>query len=484
MRPGLGAQVRSGRFDRVATRILGGARASRRRAARIAAVAVLGALCIGAPGMARSSAAPTAAGREWRELTATIGLSRAQLASVCPTNGVTPCSGTVGGVNLTGWVWATSGQVRGLLDDYAPALATASPPYLQGPSYFVAGAATLNAFAHTQTSTSELSHLEAIYGWTASLDSTGRAIIGSAGYQTPVLSGFIGMTTIPATSAASAYRGVWMWRPAGVDYTPPVVSGNVSGTLGTNGWYRSSINISWTVTDPESAIVSTSGCGARVVGVDTSGSTFTCTATSAGNGGPASASVTVKRDVAAPSATCLPAPTFELGQVPAPVVAVVADLTSGPVSPSVTRDGNTATAGTKLIWLTGTDNAGNTRSVQCAYSVVTPQCQGRIVTIFGTKLGERIVGTEGADVIHGLYGGDNIDGRGGNDVICGGGNNDIIAGGAGNDLIDGGIGDDTIFGGDGDDTLLGGPGVDELSGEAGADTCSGGELGNSSCTVV
>jgi Ca2+-binding RTX toxin-like protein len=433
---------------------------------------------------APSSAAPTAAGREWRELNVTVGLSRAQIASVCPTNGATPCSGTVGGVNLTGWVWATSGQVRGLLDDYAPALATATPPYLQGSSYFIAGAATLNAFAYTQTSTTELSHFEAIYGWTASLDSTGRAVIGSAGYQTPVLSGFIGMTTIPATSAAAGTRGVWMWRPAGVDYTAPVVTPNVAGTLGTNGWYRSSINITWTVTDPESAIVSTSGCGARVVGVDTPGTTFTCTATSAGNGGPGSASVTVKRDVAAPSVACLPAPTFERGQFPAPVVAAVTDLTSGPVAPTVTRDGDTATSGSKLIWLTGTDNAGNTRSVQCPYTVVTPQCQGRAVTIFGTKLGERIVGTEGDDVIHGLYGNDIIDGRGGNDIICGGGGNDFIDGGAGNDIIDGGIGDDTLLGGDGDDTLIGGPGTDDLSGGAGVDTCSSGEVGNRSCTVV
>jgi len=74
----------------------------------------------------------------------------------------------------------------------------------------------------------------------------------------------------------------------------------VTGTLGNNGWHVSDATVSWTVDDPESAIVSSTGCDTVIVISDTSGDTFTCTAESAG--GTASQSVTVKLDKTGPSA--------------------------------------------------------------------------------------------------------------------------------------------------------------------------------------
>jgi hypothetical protein len=55
------------------------------------------------------------------------------------------------------------------------------------------------------------------------------------------------------------------------------------------------------VVDPESAIVSQTGCDPQSVTSDTSGVTFTCSATSAG--GSSSQSVTIKRDATAPTIT-------------------------------------------------------------------------------------------------------------------------------------------------------------------------------------
>ena len=69
-----------------------------------------------------------ASGREWRQLYETTGLSWNQVAQVCPRDGATACSGTVGGQDLTGWTWGTADQVAALLSPYAPALAAASPP--------------------------------------------------------------------------------------------------------------------------------------------------------------------------------------------------------------------------------------------------------------------------------------------------------------------------------------------------------------------
>jgi hypothetical protein len=85
------------------------------------------------------------------------------------------------------------------------------------------------------------------------------------------------------------------------DTTPPVITPSVTGTLGQNGWYTSDVAVSWTATDAESAIASSSGCGPTTITADTSGTTLTCSATSAG--GSASQSVTIKRDATAPTVT-------------------------------------------------------------------------------------------------------------------------------------------------------------------------------------
>ena len=87
------------------------------------------------------------------------------------------------------------------------------------------------------------------------------------------------------------------------DTTPPVVTSNVVGTLGNNGWYTSNVTVSWTVSDPESTVTSQTGCGPTNVTADTStsGQTFTCTAIS--GGGTTSKSVTIKRDATAPTVT-------------------------------------------------------------------------------------------------------------------------------------------------------------------------------------
>jgi hypothetical protein len=88
---------------------------------------------------------------------------------------------------------------------------------------------------------------------------------------------------------------------ASTDTTPPVITPSVSGTLGTNGWFVSNVDVGWIVSDAESAISSSSGCDSAVVTSDTAGVTFTCSATS--GGGTSSLSVTVKRDATPPTAT-------------------------------------------------------------------------------------------------------------------------------------------------------------------------------------
>jgi hypothetical protein len=85
------------------------------------------------------------------------------------------------------------------------------------------------------------------------------------------------------------------------DPTPPVISPSVSGTLGANGWYTSDVTVTWSVTDAQSAISTSSGCGPTTITSDTTGTELICSATSAG--GSASESVTIKRDATLPTIT-------------------------------------------------------------------------------------------------------------------------------------------------------------------------------------
>ena len=85
---------------------------------------------------------------------------------------------------------------------------------------------------------------------------------------------------------------------AGLDSTPPTITPHVTGTLGDNGWYVSDVSVTWDVSDDESTISSTSGCGPTLIQADTSGMTLTCSATSAGGTG--SDSVTIRRDATKP----------------------------------------------------------------------------------------------------------------------------------------------------------------------------------------
>jgi len=145
-----------------------------------------------------------------------------------------------------------------------------------------------------------------------------------------------------------------------MDSTAPEITRHVSGILGSNGWYIGDVTVEFTVTDDESEILTTSGCESVVVDYDTTGVTFTCTATSAG--GASTKSVTIKRDATDPivTGTASPPPnTFGWNNTNVQVSFTGTDETSGVAycTPSVLliREavGLSATGSC-------TDNAGNT----------------------------------------------------------------------------------------------------------------------------
>lgn len=127
------------------------------------------------------------------------------------------------------------------------------------------------------------------------------------------------------------------------DTTSPVILPSVSGTIGTNGWYRSNVVVTWSVTDPESGIIASSGCSPTTLTNATSGTTLTCSAIN-GVGLARSVPVTVRIDKSVPFVSGMPPgdcmlwpPNHKLVQV---ATVTASDIISGLVSFNVTASSN------------------------------------------------------------------------------------------------------------------------------------------------
>jgi 1-phosphatidylinositol phosphodiesterase len=115
------------------------------------------------------------------------------------------------------------------------------------------------------------------------------------------------------------------------DSTPPVITPTVTGTVGNNDWYLSDVTVEWSVVDPETEIVDTSGCETQHVVQDVEALTITCTALS--GGGTSSESVKIKRDTTPPHvafAAASPLPNgFGWNNTDVRIQFAVTDATSG-----------------------------------------------------------------------------------------------------------------------------------------------------------
>jgi hypothetical protein len=153
-----------------------------------------------------------------------------------------------------------------------------------------------------------------------------------------------------------------------VDTSPPLITANVVGTPGTNGWYRSNVSITWTVLDGQS-VPTLSGCGPGSVNTDTAGRTFTCAATS--GGGTTTQSVTVKRDTTAPTATYATHPaTYTVDQAIA-FACNSSDAMSGIATPCQAVSASASAFPLGLVTRTSvaTDLAGNSRTATTTFTV-------------------------------------------------------------------------------------------------------------------
>jgi hypothetical protein len=109
-----------------------------------------------------------------------------------------------------------------LMGNYAPAILTADPPSVSGGEYFGPGQTFLADMRWTNYVSGYGFYREWTAGWTSSSNDAGLRIAGSAAWGWWPPSGGFGRAG--AADQADQYRGVWLWRPSGVDYFPPVIT--------------------------------------------------------------------------------------------------------------------------------------------------------------------------------------------------------------------------------------------------------------------
>lgn len=156
------------------------------------------------------------------------------------------------------------------------------------------------------------------------------------------------------------------------DFSAPVITPQVSGTQGDNGWYTSDVVVTWMVVDGESAVTIVAGCEPDLVDFDTPGETLFCSAGSLG--GVTTSTYTVRRDSSAPvvsyggSAT-----TFTLDQN-VTIYCNAFDALSG-IATTTCQDVNVPALsfglGTHTLTATATDHAGNEGSGSITFTIGT-----------------------------------------------------------------------------------------------------------------
>lgn len=196
-----------------------------------------------------------------------------------------------------------------------------------------------------------------------------------------------GMTEVTLTQTANASAGSFNLSGAAfvatvvdtpsIDTTPPVITPTVSPAPNVAGWNGGPVTVTWSVSDPESAIVSQTGCQTRVRARDTSGTRFVCRATSAG--GTSRAFITVKIDTSAPRiAISSPVGDKEYEQDQEVYAHWSAfDGRSGIMSATGTVPSgdviDTSTVGPHTFSVTAVDKVGNTQTKMVQYTVVAVQ---------------------------------------------------------------------------------------------------------------
>src|SRR5215213_7003021 len=197
------------------------------------------------------------------------------------------------------------------------------------------------------------------------------------------------------------------------DTTPPVISYtlNPASPNGNNGWYKGNVQLTWSVTDPESAVTKT-GCVNQNIIADQAATTYSCSASSAG-GSAGPVSVTIKRDATAPSIDPHGNQTAEATGAAGAVVNYTSpathDAMSGDgVASCLPASGTQFALGTTTVNCSATDTAGNA-AAPTSFTVTVGDSTAPVLTL-PTNITQEAVGPSGNVVTYAASATDVVDG--------------------------------------------------------------------------
>ncbi|HEX6162282.1 MAG TPA: Ig-like domain repeat protein [Vicinamibacterales bacterium] len=182
----------------------------------------------------------------------------------------------------------------------------------------------------------------------------------------PHQAGWVDVTITNPDGESARFEYGYLYR----DATPPVVTHQIQGTLGANGWYVSDVTLTWTYEDPESTVF-VNFCFTPYTQDWDGKSFFFCSVYS--DGGETFAEIEIGRDTQPPTLAIAPwePQTFALGTV-VPIALACNDDTSGVVSCSSNQTGpnlDTSTVGAFEFSATAIDEAGHVTTRSTAYNV-------------------------------------------------------------------------------------------------------------------
>ncbi len=164
-------------------------------------------------------------GRDWRPLPQTQPTSGKptweQVAAQCPSDGVTPCAGKLGNIELKDWIWATRPQVIDLFSLYAPAIVNAPDASVFGPEYQAVATQFQALFGITM-------HLQGCPTYQPCFNSKwGTGMTSSVAAVGPPAAPWGAEVSVDLEWGGGGFRtftplhpdmgrGLWMWRPTGL----------------------------------------------------------------------------------------------------------------------------------------------------------------------------------------------------------------------------------------------------------------------------
>lgn len=152
--------------------------------------------------------------KRWRQVTETVGLTWNQLNSACPGG---PCSGTINGIDLSGWTWATVEEVRVLFEGLI------LPGSVQFPDVFTRYLAANSSDIAASLSPPNFTPVASVPGIGYELDGFSRSLApGNPIAHTPQLIDFIDgqpdvadLANFRDIDVSYSFIGAWLYKPAG-----------------------------------------------------------------------------------------------------------------------------------------------------------------------------------------------------------------------------------------------------------------------------